>query len=394
MERARAILLGASFPLALVALWHVAVVSSGTMLVPTPEMVGVMMRDFAFGGVYDDAFSGTILTHLFASMQRVYGGFLLAVAIGIPLGLAIGAAGGSLVQAPEATAAPLAAAQESSESVRPFLRPGAEAASQSALLPRASSIRACCSCISWRAGTGVPLHGSLRALCSPRLPRWRRSARGRCSACASDRSARPWRAHRNSATAARTRWTRQRLLTHFPRDEVVDDLLVWGPPQGCKETIERYCENGVTTPAPALFTGPDQLMDVVRAIAPWHGRVLVLNREIARGATPHGAVLPHLIHGGPGRAGGGDGAGSGSDQQEQRGTAEQRDRIVRADPKQERSDHAAHQQRADDSEHDPDSSQREPPGQDQPANGVATRADRTRPIPGCLNLAQAGSPVS
>jgi NitT/TauT family transport system permease protein len=53
-------------------------------------MVAVMMRDFAFGGVYDDAFSGTILTHLFASMQRVYGGFLLAAAVGIPLGLLIG----------------------------------------------------------------------------------------------------------------------------------------------------------------------------------------------------------------------------------------------------------------------------------------------------------------
>ena len=86
MERARAILLGASFPLALVALWHVSVVSSGTMLVPTPGMVGVMMRDFAFGGVYDDAFSGTIVTHLLASMQRVYGGFFLAIAIGIGAG--------------------------------------------------------------------------------------------------------------------------------------------------------------------------------------------------------------------------------------------------------------------------------------------------------------------
>jgi len=53
-------------------------------------MVAVMMRDFAFGGVYDDAFSGTILTHLLASMQRVYSGFLLAVAVGIPLGLVIG----------------------------------------------------------------------------------------------------------------------------------------------------------------------------------------------------------------------------------------------------------------------------------------------------------------
>ena len=90
MARLQAILLGAGFPLALILLWHYAVVSSGTKLVPTPYMVSVMMRDFAFGGVYDDAFSATILTHLFASMQRVYAGFLLAVAVGIPLGLVIG----------------------------------------------------------------------------------------------------------------------------------------------------------------------------------------------------------------------------------------------------------------------------------------------------------------
>jgi NitT/TauT family transport system permease protein len=90
MARLRAIVLGAGFPLALIVLWHYAVASSGTKLVPTPWQVGVMMKDFAFGGVYDDAFSATILTHLFASMQRVYGGFLLAVAVGIPLGLVIG----------------------------------------------------------------------------------------------------------------------------------------------------------------------------------------------------------------------------------------------------------------------------------------------------------------
>ena len=90
MKRTKNILLGAGFPLALIVLWHFGVVASGTKLVPTPYMVAVMMRDFAFGGVYDDAFSGTILTHLFASMQRVYGGFLLAAAIGIPLGLMIG----------------------------------------------------------------------------------------------------------------------------------------------------------------------------------------------------------------------------------------------------------------------------------------------------------------
>jgi NitT/TauT family transport system permease protein len=90
VQRVRAIVLGAGFPLVLIVLWHAAVVASGTKLVPTPHMVAVMMRDFAFGGVYDDAFSGTILTHLLASMQRVYGGFFLAAAIGVPLGLVIG----------------------------------------------------------------------------------------------------------------------------------------------------------------------------------------------------------------------------------------------------------------------------------------------------------------
>jgi probable F420-dependent oxidoreductase len=50
-------------------------------------------------------------------------------------------------------------------------------------------------------------------------------------------------------------------------DSVVDDLLVWGKPEACKEHIARYMENGVTTPAPALFCGPDQLRDVIRALA-------------------------------------------------------------------------------------------------------------------------------
>jgi len=50
-------------------------------------------------------------------------------------------------------------------------------------------------------------------------------------------------------------------------DHVVDDLLVWGSPQACKEHIARYMENGVTTPAPALFVGPDQLRAVLRALA-------------------------------------------------------------------------------------------------------------------------------
>jgi oxepin-CoA hydrolase / 3-oxo-5,6-dehydrosuberyl-CoA semialdehyde dehydrogenase len=45
---------------------------------------------------------------------------------------------------------------------------------------------------------------------------------------------------------------------------------------------------------------------VVLGIAPWHGRLLVLDRDAAPESTGHGSPLPALIHGGPGRAGGGE----------------------------------------------------------------------------------------
>jgi NitT/TauT family transport system permease protein len=90
LERFRTAALGVGFPLLLIALWDRAVAISGTRLVPSPRDVGVMMYDFSFGGIYDDAFSGTILTHVWKSMTRVYGGFFLAALIGIPLGLMIG----------------------------------------------------------------------------------------------------------------------------------------------------------------------------------------------------------------------------------------------------------------------------------------------------------------
>ena len=38
----------------------------------------------------------------------------------------------------------------------------------------------------------------------------------------------------------------------------------------------------------------------------WHGRILILNNECAKESTGHGSPLPLLVHGGPGRAGGGE----------------------------------------------------------------------------------------
>ena len=77
-------------PLILVAAWDLCVRLTGTRLIPLPRDVAIMLYDFTFGGVYDDAFSKSIHIHFWKSVQRVYGGFFAAAAVGIPLGLLIG----------------------------------------------------------------------------------------------------------------------------------------------------------------------------------------------------------------------------------------------------------------------------------------------------------------
>ena len=56
----------------------------------TPRDVAIMMWDFAFGGIYNDAYSASLPIHFWKSVQRVYGGFFCAAVVGIPLGLLIG----------------------------------------------------------------------------------------------------------------------------------------------------------------------------------------------------------------------------------------------------------------------------------------------------------------
>ena len=51
---------------------------------------------------------------------------------------------------------------------------------------------------------------------------------------------------------------------------------------------------------------PEVARTVTLGVAPWHGRILVLDRDDAGESTGHGVPLPTLVHGGPGRAGGGE----------------------------------------------------------------------------------------
>ena len=89
-KRLRSVVLAAIVPLCLLMFWDLMVRWTGTRLIPLPGDVAIMMWDFAFGGIYNDAYSASLPIHFWKSVQRVYGGFFSAAAIAVPLGLMIG----------------------------------------------------------------------------------------------------------------------------------------------------------------------------------------------------------------------------------------------------------------------------------------------------------------
>jgi oxepin-CoA hydrolase / 3-oxo-5,6-dehydrosuberyl-CoA semialdehyde dehydrogenase len=75
---------------------------------------------------------------------------------------------------------------------------------------------------------------------------------------------------------------------------------------GTAQVIE-LAARGLGSLAGSVVTGDAQFArEVVVGCAPWHGRLLVLDSDDAAESTGHGSPLPALVHGGPGRAGGGE----------------------------------------------------------------------------------------
>ncbi|GAA4286902.1 ABC transporter permease [Georgenia daeguensis] len=84
-------------PLLLLLLWDRGVHGAWTLpfdikmeFLPTPAEVGARLVDVAVGGIMDDAFSGTLWVHLWASTARVLQGFALAAVVAVPLGVVMG----------------------------------------------------------------------------------------------------------------------------------------------------------------------------------------------------------------------------------------------------------------------------------------------------------------
>lgn len=77
------------------------------------------------------------------------------------------------------------------------------------------------------------------------------------------------------------------------------------PYENCAQAVE-IANAGKGSLALSLFTADSAVVaEVVGGVAPYHGRIMIIDRDSAPFSAGHGAALPHLQHGGPGRAGGG-----------------------------------------------------------------------------------------
>ncbi|HEX7013123.1 MAG TPA: phenylacetic acid degradation bifunctional protein PaaZ [Steroidobacteraceae bacterium] len=78
------------------------------------------------------------------------------------------------------------------------------------------------------------------------------------------------------------------------------------PYESIDEAID-FARRGEGSLVGSIFTVNDDVAaELALGLAPLHGRLLVINRTCAKDSTGHGSPLPVLVHGGPGRAGGGE----------------------------------------------------------------------------------------
>ena len=102
------------------------------------------------------------------------------------------------------------------------------------------------------------------------------------------------------------------LLVGDPQRAEPHEVEAFGPvstllPYDSTAQLIDYAARGKGSLAGSIVSADTAFVrEVVLGTAPFHGRLLVLNDKDAEESTGHGSPLPQLVHGGPGRAGGGE----------------------------------------------------------------------------------------
>lgn len=98
-----------------------------------------------------------------------------------------------------------------------------------------------------------------------------------------------------------------------PEADVFHELEVFGPVStvlpydgSAKEAVRLVNRGGGSLVASVYSNDASWTEEVVLGLAPWHGRLWIGSDRVKGQATAPGLVLPATIHGGPGRAGGGE----------------------------------------------------------------------------------------
>lgn len=102
------------------------------------------------------------------------------------------------------------------------------------------------------------------------------------------------------------------LAVHGPCPDAVNSIEAFGPVatvigyRDIQEAVALACAGRGSLVATVVTHDSTVARTVGLGIAAHHGRVHFLDRDDAATSTGHGSPLPQLIHGGPGRAGGGE----------------------------------------------------------------------------------------
>lgn len=103
------------------------------------------------------------------------------------------------------------------------------------------------------------------------------------------------------------------LLNEHPfNSEEPHNIEAFGPvstlmPYSDTDAVIQLSKKGKGSLCSSIVTAdPHIARRYVLGAATHHGRILILNNECAKESTGHGSPLPSLVHGGPGRAGGGE----------------------------------------------------------------------------------------